>query len=270
MPFYSDIAPYMKPGYPEPFANTGRAGSAFIYVGPSATLQATVPNQLIGLVWADGLAVETAQFYPFKDFSDNGELHVTTGTYQVPTFGTTLEKSYNELVWHPVERPLETNPDFLASGTYDLTGNDSDGKPCWQHILGWRLETDANLKAQFKYRLITNGAISGTVTTVPSGSALKYLKLLRAGQETFVDYFPVWFKYSIYTGSVAPSVGTVGNKTTTPTGAPSTNAGGSAFEWVKDGDHFVQQGVTMRWRRTEQWTGYTKVYADSAHVYPPA
>lgn len=270
MAYFDDLADYLKPGYPQTGANVGRTGSTYVYVGAVGTLTATATEDIIGLAWADGRTVENANWQPFPDFSGNGELIVSTGAYAVPAFGTTLEKSYTELNWHPVERPLETNPDFLASGTYDLATPGSDSVAPWQHILGWRMEQDASLKALFKYKLVVGGRVSSTIVTIPSGSALHYLKLIRAGQETFVDYFPVWAKYSIYTGSEPPAAGVIGQKTTTPSGAPSTNALGVAFEWVKDGDHVVQQGVTMRWRRTETWTGYTKVYADSAHVYPPA
>ena len=270
MPLHTDLAPYLKPGYPQSSANVGRTGATYIYVGAEGTLTATAPEDMIGLVWADGRTVENAAWQPFADYSGNGELIVTTGAYAVPAFGTTLEKSYTELNWHPVERPLETNPDFLAGGTYDLEVAGSDGVVPWQHILGWRMEQDASLKALFKYKLVVGGRVSSTTVTIPAGSAMEYLKLIRAGQETFVDYFPVWAKYSIYTGSEPPAAGVIGQKVTTPTGAPEENALGDPFEWVKDGDHVVQQGVTMRWRRTETWTGYTKVYADSAHVYPPA
>jgi hypothetical protein len=262
MPFYSDISNYLKLGFPEPFSDVGRWGNTYAYVGPASALTATPASTLIGTAWADSLLVNQAAWRPFKDNSAYGELTiVTTAIVIAGSFGTTLEQSYTELTWHPVERPLEAHPAFKAGGSADLTGNDSDGKPCQQHIVGWRLESDANLKAQFKYRLITNGVISGTVTTAGT-NAQKYLKLVNYGVEAYQDYFPIWTKHSIYTGSVPPSAGSIGAKDT-PTGAP------SGYEYVKSGDHVVREGPTMRWKRTEEWTGCDKVLLDSTTLYYP-
>lgn len=258
---YSAIASYIRPGFPRAYANDSQSGNTWQYRGASSTISANAPA--IGEAWADGSPVVSTEIFEISADSAISELVVTTAVSA--SYGGVLgtpyvEETVYESDWRPVALPLEVHPAFRAGGTYAMD------ETARKHLLGWRAEQDPALRAARKYKALdSNGTPTGAEITI-SGSALALIKLLEVGVEEYVDYMPIWRKRSYYRGSSAPGIGTIGQKTSTPSGSGYP----SGYEWVKSRDTAQRIGRSSRWRRDEEWEGAVKVWADLDEVFPPS
>jgi hypothetical protein len=222
--------------------------------------------------WADGRAVRDIEFTPSIDNSGYSDLVIdTTFSYETTeVVSPTLESERYQVRWMPHELPLKSHPEFGPGGASDLkatAGAGTDANPTrtgHADVYGWEDETDSLLRGARKYRPIINGNPSTNVLDVVQAGAVAYIKLREIGFTSYTDFFPVWTKVSVYTGTNAPGVGACGQYTASPSGSGYP----SGYEWIKSGDNAERQGNQPKWTRTEEWTGFTKVYIDSDTINP--
>ena len=162
--------------------------------------------------------------------------------------------------------PLAQHPEFLPGGSSDLgTSAGTPARTGRADILGWELEEDPDLKSTRQYKPIVGGVVSGTARTVVVGTGgAAYVKLRQLGFDSFTVFLPVWTKVSVYSGTAAPGTGAAGQYFSAPggTGYP------SGYQWIKSGDTAERIGTKAKWQRTEEWTGFTKVYFDTDTLNP--
>jgi hypothetical protein len=263
---YENLAAYLRRGFPAESAYQGGRGSVYGYAGPSATVNANVPE--VGDLWADGLPVVSRDCYPLGAAASGwSELSVRTGiSFDGELIATTLEQTFYTLQWRPVALPLEVHPVFRADGTYDLTVEEGTGASAhngYQDIIGWRAEQDPSLRRQYKYKLLDSNGTPGAEITA-TANAQVFIQLLIVGVEQYTEYMPVWTKRSIYRGSSAPGASSIGQK-----GDPSGTGFPSGYEWVKSADNVERIGTSSRWTRDEQWEGAKRVFVDIDQVFVP-
>lgn len=264
---HATIAAYLRPESPV-FAETPQSvGNAYSYRGPTATISANVP--VMYELWADGRAVRSVEFTPSIDNSGYSDLQVSTvvnldaGT---ETISSALESTRTQIRWMPHELPLLSHPEFSpgGGGLYDLSETHTENtyeRSFLTDVMGWEDEANLKLRDANQWSPIVNGqVVSGTVYQATDAAVL-YISLRKQGFTSYTDFAPVWTKVSTYTGTVAPGVGSCGQKDTTPSGAP------SGYEWIKSGDNAERNGNQAKWQRTEEWTGFKKVWFDSDSVF---
>lgn len=263
---YAAIASYLRPEFPVYKETPQSVGYVYSYRGPTATISANKPAILD--VWADGRAVRSIELVPSIDNSGYSDLIIDT-TYSFETVAvesSSLQSERYQIRWMPHELPLMLHPAFRPGGASDL--HVSAGTPARKgltDVFGWEEEIDVLLKGNRQYKPIINGAVSGTTYDVVANTgAMAYIKLRQLGHTSFTDFAPVWSKVSVYTGTVAPGVGACGQYTATPSGSGYP----SGYDWIKSGDNAERIGNQTKWQRTEEWTGFPKVYFDTDTLNP--
>lgn len=262
---FAAIAAYLRPEYPQYTADEQSLGNVYQYRGPTATILPNRPN--VYDAWADGRSVRSVEFTPNIDNSAYSDLIVSTvfNFTQGETISSELESERYQIRWVPNDQPLEQHPQFLPGGSSDL--NALAGTPSRTgraDILGWELEEDPDLKGTRQYKPIVGGVVTSTARTVTVGGAVAYVKLRQLGFDSFTVFLPVWTKISVYTGTVTPGTGQAGQYAASPSGSGYP----SGYQWIKSGDTAERIGTKAKWQRTEEWTGFTKVYFDTDTLNP--
>jgi len=262
---YLSLAPYLRPEFPVYKETAQSVGYVFSYRGPAATIAANKP--VMFETWADGRKVRSIELTPSIDNSGYSDLVIdTTYSYETSEVSSpTLESERYQVRWMPHELPLMNHPGFAPGGVSDLTTSaGSPSRTGYADVYGWEDEVDPLLRGARKYRPIINGVPSTTVYDVSQLGALAYIKLRQLGFTSYTDFCPVWTKVSVYNGTSAPGVGACGQYTTTPSGSGYP----SGYEWIKSGDNAERIGNQPKWQRTEEWTGFNKVYFDTDTLNP--
>lgn len=267
MSLYSNLASYLQLGYPKEQATETTIGNAYLYRGPTSTINTNKPT--IGSTWADARPVISVVASELGgSVAAITELMVTTGAVTAISsdLGTpAIEKTIYGLSWRPISRPLDMHPKFRTGGTFAL---DATAR---EHVMGWKAEQDPNLRANFKYRKLDSFGVPGAVVTIspttPAAmkSAYQYISMVMDGIEEYVDYCPIWRKRSIYRGSSEPTAGVIG-LVGSPTGCPAAIT--AVYKFVKSADNVESVGTTTRWRRDEEWEGAPLVFCDRTKIYP--
>lgn len=276
MPFAA-IASFIRPEYPQYTEDESSVGNVWQYRGPSATIVANIPA--VGDAWADGRKVSSVQHTPSLDNSGYDDLIVSTVFNYVDgqTLSTTLTSERYQIRWMPQDLPLQQHPGFVPGGVSDLsdtTGSGSTGtnplRTGYAEIIGWEEEQDAVLKGSRKYERLISGQPTGDVITVTVPGAIAYVKLRQLGYESYTVFLPVWTKVSTYTGTEVPGTGSCGQYVAAASVPGSLDAAIKADfpDWIKTGDSAERIGRTAKWTRTEEWTGYPKVYYDTDTLNP--
>lgn len=260
---FAAIAAYLRPEYPQYIADEQSLGSVYQYRGPTATISANLPN--VYDAWADGRSVRSVEFTPNIDNSSYSDLIVSTvyNTAATETISSELESERYQIRWVPNDQPLAQHPGFSPGGSYDLSEVFTDSRTGYEEVYGWELEEDASLKRQYKYKRIEAGQpIGPAIDMTPASTQFAKYRLL--GFDSFTVFLPVWTKVSVYTGTAAPGTGAAGQYTASPSGSGYP----SGYQWIKSGDTAERIGTKAKWQRTEEWTGFTKVYFDTDTLNP--
>jgi len=251
------LAGYLQKEYPKFTATEGSSGYTWLYRYPNASL--TKPA--VGDVWADGNVLTSVDETPSLDNSGFNELTVST-VYSTTDGGpatTTLEEVRYQIRWNPTQLPLIRHPYFQGQLT------DTERK----NIIGWEYEQDPELKIGFEYKkLDSNGVPSSTITTIPSGGKdYDFVNLRSLGFDSYTEFTPTWQKVSIYRGQNVPEVGSIGQYVAAES-VPELPNNVSGFDFIKSADSAERIGTQARWQRTEEWTGFTRVYFDTDSFDP--
>lgn len=256
------IADYLKQGYPEKV--TDRTGEfwAYVYQGPTTTLESAAPAY--GDEWpaSSGRYVRQVRIRLLED-PDYSELTVESGYDGTPGTLTTGEVTNNEfpileVTWVGFEKSLRAHPAFA-----DFTAEQ------WQEVDDWIRETDSDARRQLKYyKRDKDGVATGSVielddTASPDGSPQTFATLWLNGVQAYIDYLPVARKTSVYEGQTKPATGGAGQKIV---GDPFTGVP-SGFEWQKTGDTATKQGRGYRWTKVEEWTGAKTILLDVDEIF---
>jgi hypothetical protein len=265
MSTYTQLAAYLRPEFPKYEGSENSQGLTWEYRYPNTSLA----KPLIGDLWADGLPLTSISETPSLDNSNYNELTVSTA-YTVSGGGpseTALEEVRYQLRWNPTQLPLIRHPYFAADATGDLFTAISGKKPI-EDVVGWEYEQDPQYKADRKYRkLDSNGTPSATVTTISTAQVIAFIKLRQLGFDTYTEFTPIWSKVSVYRGQDAPGVGSIGQYVGGGD-VPELPSALNTFEYIKSADGAERIGTQSRWQRTEEWTGFTKVYFDTDSMNP--
>lgn len=261
---YTDFDPYLQKDGKEYTESESSRGTTYLYRWNNVTDTLTIP--VIGETWEDGRPVTDIRYKEKIDNSEVDELFVST-VFSVTGGGpstTTLEQSRYQIRWNPVQLPLIRHPYFQPGATGDLFTAISSKKPI-EDVVGWEYEQDPNLKAERQYRKLgSDGQPTGVAVSVTSGQAIAYVKLRQLGFDSYTEFLPVWSKVSVYRGEDAPGTGTIGQYTATPDGSGYP----SGYEWIKSADSAERIGNQARWQRSEEWSGFTRVYFDIDSMNP--
>jgi hypothetical protein len=269
MSTYTELAPYLQKEYPKFTESEGSIGNTYLYRYPNAG--GTLLKPQVGQTWEDGRPITAVDQTPSLDNSGYNELTVST-VYQASGHGelteTTLESVRYQIRWNPQQLPLIRHPVFQKGASKDLFTGDDFGSPL-QDVAGWEMEQDPSLKYAFKYKkLDSNGVASNTVVTITSAFNVYYYILLRIlGFDSYTEFTPVWQKVSIYRGQNAPGVGSIGQYVA-GSDVPELPDNLSSYDYIKSADAAERIGVLARWQRTEEWTGFTRVYFDTDSFNP--
>jgi len=252
------LAPYLQKEYPKFSQNEGSVGRTYLYRYPNTGGRS---KPAIGDIWADGLPLTSIEETPSLDNSGYNELNVST-VYSVSGGGpatTTVEEVRYQIRWNPTQLPLIRHPYF------DGTLSDTELK----NIIGWEYEQDPALKIGYQYKkLDSNGIPAAVATIIPSGGKdYDYLELRTKGFESYTAFTPTWQKVSIYRGQDAPGVGAIGQYVAGAS-VPELPSALETFEYIKSADSAERIGTQSRWQRTEEWTGFTRVYLDTDSFDP--
>lgn len=260
---FAAIAAYLRPEYPQYTADEQSMGNVYQYRGPTATILANVPA--VGTAWADGRAVRSVEYTPSIDNSGYSDLIVSSvyNIAETETLSSELESERYQIRWVPNDQPLVQHPAFLPGGASDLNVV-VGGRTGREEIHGWELEENSTLKAARKYRKIEMGQPVAPDITIGQGGAIAYVKLRQLGFDSFTVFLPVWTKVSVYSGTVAPGTGAAGQYAATPSGSGYP----SGYQWIKSADTAERIGTKAKWNRTEEWTGFKKVYFDTDSLNP--
>ena len=260
---FAAIAAYLRPEYPQYTADEQSLGNVYQYRGPTATILANRPN--VYDAWADGRSVRSVEFTPNIDNSAYSDLIVSTvfNFTQGETISSELESERYQIRWVPNDQPLAQHPAFLPGGTYDLGQVFTGSRTGYEEVNGWELEEDVSLKRQYQYKLIKLGQPTGEAIDMTENSR-KFARYRLLGFDSFTVFLPVWTKISVYTGTVAPGTGQAGQYAASPSGSGYP----SGYQWIKSGDTAERIGTKAKWQRTEEWTGFTKVYFDTDTLNP--
>lgn len=263
---FAALASYIRPEYPQYTEDETNLGNVWHYRGPASTLSANKPT--VGDAWADGRSVRSVEYTPNLDNSTASDLIVSTvfSYADSVTISSTLDSERYQIRWVPQDLPLYQHPAFLPGGPSDLYAAPS-GTPArtgYADVWGWEDETDNVLKGDRQYKRLVNGVPSGAAITVAIGGAPAYVKLRQLGFDSFTVFLPVWTKVSVYSGTVAPGTGGAGQYAASPDGIGFP----TGYEWIKSADSAERIGTRAKWQRTEEWTGFTKVYFDTDTLNP--
>jgi hypothetical protein len=269
---FSALASYIRPEYPQYTEDESSIGNVWHYRGPSATLVTNRPA--IGDAWADGRSVRSVEYTPSLDNSAASDLIVSTvfSYADSVTIASSLDSERYQIRWVPQDLPLCQHPAFLPGGASDLYAAAS-GTPARTgdaDVRGWEDETDNVLKGDRKYKRLVNGVPTGSAITVSIGGAPAYVKLRQLGFESFTVFLPVWTKVSVYSGTEVPGTGEAGQYVAAASVPGGLDAGIKARypDWIKSADSAERIGTRAKWQRTEEWTGFTKVYFDTDTLNP--
>ena len=80
-------------------------------------------------------------------------------------------------------------------------------------------------------------------------------------------FLPVWQKISTYRGEDAPGVSSIGQYVA-GISVPGLPTDIQTYDYIKSGDSAERIGTQARWQRTEEWTGFTRVYFDIDSMNP--
>ena len=265
MSTYTELAPYLRLEFPKYQGTENSQGITWEYRYPNASL--TKPK--IGDLWADGLPLTSISETPSLDNSGYNELTVSTA-YTVSGGGPSepsLEEVRYQLRWNPTQLPLVRHPLFAAGATYDLFTAISGKKPL-EDVIGWEYEQNPYNKSERQYqKLDAYGIPSATITAVASGQAIAFVKLRQLGLDSFTEFSPTWSKISIYRGQTPPGTGSIGQYVA-GSDVPELPSGLDIFDYIKSSDGAERIGTQARWQRTEEWTGFTRVYFDTDSINP--
>lgn len=269
---FAALASYIRPEYPQFTEDETNIGNVWHYRGPASTLTTNKPE--VGDAWADGRSVRSVEYTPNLDNSAASDLIVSTvfSYADSVTLSSTLDSERYQIRWVPHDLPLFQHPAFLPGGASDLyaAASGTPARTGFADIWGWEDETDNILKGNRQYKQLVNGVPTGSPITVAIGGAVAYVKLRQLGFDSFTVFLPVWTKVSIYSGTEAPGTGEAGQYVAAA-GVPGGLDSGIATrypDWIKSADSAERIGNRAKWQRTEEWTGFTKVYFDSDTLNP--
>ena len=251
------ILTYKKPGFPKQSLGAKGYTTSIEYVGPTATLEAALPN--IGAAWGDYTGiVETRDIEPIEGTAGYSDLKIVV-SYEFSgsesTFGEAREVT-TEIEWVAQGKRLIEHPQLRlgGGGANALTKQDVIDVGFWEN------EQDATLKEAYQYNeLAATG--SGDVAELTTNGKF-YATGIMLGQDPYDDFVPVARKHTTYVNG-PPATSTAGAKDT-PTGFPNLPTG---YEWRKSADRSIRAGGQNRWERTEEWTGAPKVLIDKNQIY---
>jgi hypothetical protein len=264
---HTALAPYLRPEFPV-FKETPQSiGNVYSYRGPHATIAANKPAMY--QMWADGRAVRNVELTPSIDNSGFSDLVIdTTVTFETAeVVATVLESERYQVRWMPHELPLLSHPEFSpgGGGSMDLSVKHTENgyeRPYLTDVMGWEEETNLKLRDANKWSPIVNGFPSSTVYQATDRAVL-YISLRKQGFTSYTHFAPVWTKVSVYNGTAAPGIDACGQKDDPP-----ANSGFPVgYEWIKSGDNAERIGNQTKWQRTEEWTGFKKVWFDKDEVF---
>lgn len=260
---FAAIAAYLRPEYPQYTADEQSMGNVYQYRGPTATILANRPN--VGDAWADGRAVRSVEYTPSIDNSGYSDLIISSvyNIAETETLSSELESERYQIRWVPNDQPLVQHPAFLPGGTFDLSEVFTDSRTGYEEVNGWELEEDVSLKRQYKYKRIISGQSTGSAIDMTPAST-QFAKYRLLGFDSFTVFLPVWTKVSVYSGTVAPGTGAAGQYAAAPSGSGYP----SGYQWIKSADTAERIGTKAKWNRTEEWTGFKKVYFDTDSLNP--
>lgn len=269
---FAAIASYIRPEYPQYTEDESSIGNVWHYRGPSATLVSNRPA--IGDAWADGRSVRSVEYTPSLDNSAASDLIISTvfSYADSVTIASSLDSERYQIRWVPQDLPLQQHPEFLPGASSDLgaTGG-TPSRTGRADIFGWESEDDPDLKGARQYRPYNTGTgLVGATRTVAVGGAIAFVKLRQLGFDSFTVFLPVWTKVSVYSGTVAPGTGEAGQYVAAASVPGGLDAGIKARypDWIKSADSAERIGTRAKWQRTEEWTGFTKVYFDTDTLNP--
>lgn len=251
---FAALSAYIRPEYPQYTENEGSLGNVWHYRGPTATLVTNRPA--IGDAWADGRSVRSVEYTPNLDNAAISDLIVSSvfSYTDSVTLSSSLDSTRYQIRWVPQDLPLVQHPE-IAPGMADPAEKAA--------IFGWEAEISQALKSDRKFRDVdSNGVAYGPEYTVATTIALNYVKLRELGFDSYTVFLPVWTKVGVYSGTEAPGVGSAGEKET-----PDGSGYPSGYEWIKSADSAERIGTRAKWQRTEEWTGFVKVYYDTTALY---
>lgn len=277
---YLSFTPYLSPEYPKYTENESQIGNEYKYIFPDSLVKTSKPQS--GEVWEDGRAVTDIKITPSLDNSGWSEMTLST-IYASSQTAMVISSTPDEIRYsiRPSVSQVELcqHPDFLPGGSSDLytddvTSGTVTGKPV-AFVMAWENEPDPITKGKRKFysRDGEGEILDATPIAVPAGAALAYVKLRMLGYSTKDVYNPVFSKISTYRGDEPPLSSGWGHYMSS----------GDSFllrvpsdlktkypQWIKTGDEVERIGTKARWQRTEQATGYTKVYFDVSQLNPAA
>lgn len=238
-------------------SNADRATVTVTVEGPQSALEALGAADIAAFV-PKGYTYDTSQLSSSGD--GLGKLDIRATDYGNPQSGnddapirTTFRVEMAE-----VQYDLEDHPRFASrAGTRDI-------------ILRW-LATEASARSDGANYYYTD--TDGSPHQIADEHALAFIAAYMAGIKTFVRYYPVIEKISIW--RKPPGMNMSGNSFTG--GAPAFSAGIGTYDtppltlngysssggWFKSGDKWTSN-ENKTWTRTEQWT-YTPEGADGTH-----
>lgn len=240
---------YLRPNYPTVRTDSAGRHKTYVMRGPADTLNALYVG--VGSVFDSG-RVETTDITPVDMANGIIDYTITTVVSFTHTTETVTDDQYPyyEVDQVQIEKNLRQHPEFISFSSSD-----------WAAIEAWEAEVDQTLKAAYKYYARNaDGKKTGDVLTL-STQECRFAYLRLRGVESYPDYSPVVRKTSKYIGTTAPDSSEIGQKTTTPTYAP------SGYEWRKSADRINKQGRGIEWIRQEEWIGAVKVLVDKDDIF---
>ena len=170
-----------------------------------------------------------------------------------PAEQDTAETKY-ELDWTESQRPLITNPCFLADGALEI---DANGMPA---VRLWEDCPDADIKAAKRYYEDNQKRTpAGGIALVDvSDGADAYAQKILNGTDSWVLYSPVARKTSTSVKKLEEEASA--GRIQTPEGFGASLPSG--FQWLKTSDRYSRTGKHGKWERTEEWTGALTIDTD--------
>jgi hypothetical protein len=272
---HSDIAKYLRNGFPKASGSESDSGWEYDYIGPAGTIAVPV----IGTIWdTDRGSLPVASFEreplelsgPTNVAQEYVTLRLSTRRPILGGGGTTIgsvleEGPFYDGDWVRNQVPLITHPAFQPGGSHDLFEVVGLTKGI-QELTGWEMEEDPQLKANRQdRRLDSSGNPTGATLSIDSRNpnARDYIKLIQTGHDTRTIWTPTWSRRRRYRGSQPPDgedLGQLLTAGTKPPGMPGTWP--TNFRWIKTQDKVSRVGSRGKWERHEMWEGAKYAYFD--------
>lgn len=262
---YTDFSPFLRPGSRVYQQNEGSRGTNYEYRWNNVETPLSTP--LVGELWEDGRLVTSVNRREKLDNSDIDELSLST-IYSFTAGGpeeTTLEEERYQIRYNPTQLPLIRHIYFQPGSDGDLFSGVL--RPI-KDVIGWEYEQNPQYKADRKYQQLgSDGNPTGPVITITDTAAINYIKLRQLGFDSFTEFTPVWSRISVYRGELPPAVDSIGQYVAGAS-VPELPSEIEFYDYIKSGDSAERIGNQARWHRSEEWTGFSRVYFDKDDFNP--